>query len=52
MKHLVLAMVAMVAMSFASCGNSTKDNAATSDSDSVAVVDSVALDSVNADSVK
>lgn len=46
MKKLVLLFVAVVAMSFASCGQKTTTPAATSDSDSVAVVDdSLASDS-------
>ena len=40
MKKLVLAMVAVAAISFASCGNKTAAPAANADSDSVAQVDS------------
>lgn len=49
MKKLVFAFVAVVAISFASCGNKT-NQAAPVDSDSVAAVDSVPADSVPADS--
>ena len=48
MKKLVFMFVAFAAISFASCGNKTSDNAATTDSDSVATVDST--DSVSSDS--
>lgn len=43
MKKLVFAFVAVVAVSFASCGNKT-NQAAPVDTDSVAVVDSVEAD--------
>ena len=62
MKKLVFMFVAFAAISFASCGNKTDNNAATTDSDSVAAVDSlndstatnstVATDSVKGDSVQ
>lgn len=48
MKKLVFMFVAFAAISFASCGNKTSDNAAPTDSDSVATVDST--DSVSSDS--
>ncbi len=50
MKKLVLMFVAMVAISFASCGNKTAQNANGADSDTV-VVDSIAIDSITADSL-
>lgn len=46
MKNLVFVMMAMVAMTFASCGNSTKASENVNDSDSVAV-DTVVVDSVD-----
>lgn len=49
MKKLVLAFVAIVAISITSCGNDTKQAAAV-DSDSVATVDSAAVDSAAVDS--
>ena len=49
MKKLVFMFVAVVAISFASCGNKTNQAAAV-DSDSVAVVDTAAVDSAAADS--
>ncbi|MBB3702638.1 hypothetical protein [Alloprevotella rava] len=62
MKKLVFMFVAFAAISFASCGNKTDNNAATTDSDSVSAVDSlndstandstVATDSVKGDSVQ
>ena len=51
MKKLVFMLVAFAAISFASCGNKTDNNAATTDSDSVSKVDSM-NDSVKADSTK
>ena len=48
MKKLVFMFVAFAAISFASCGNKTSDNAVATDSDSVATVDST--DSVSSDS--
>ncbi|MDD4759729.1 MAG: hypothetical protein PHU66_02805 [Bacteroidaceae bacterium] len=48
MKKLVLVLVAVAAMSFASCGNKAAQSAPAADSDSVAAVsdsDSVAADS-------
>lgn len=55
MKKLVFMFAAVVAMSFASCGDSTKD-AAANDSDSVVVetvdtVDTCAADTAAADTV-
>ena len=57
MKKLVLAMVAVAAISFASCnGNKTAQNAASTDSDSAqvdsTVADSAAADTTVADSAK
>ena len=57
MKKLVLAMVAVAAISFASFnGNKTAQNAASTDSDSVqvdsTVADSAAADTTVADSAK
>ena len=49
MKKLVFMFVAFAAISFASCGNKTDNNAATTDSDSVSKVDSL-NDSVKTDS--
>ena len=49
MNKLVFAFVAIVAISFASCGNNTKQGAPV-DSDSVATVDSAAVDSAACDS--
>nr|WP_315090458.1 hypothetical protein [uncultured Alloprevotella sp.] len=51
MKKLVFMFVAFAAISFASCGNKTDNNAATTDSDSVSKVDSL-NDSVKTDSTK
>ena len=58
MKKLVLMLVAVAAISFASCGNKTQQAEAV-DSDSIAVVDSadsvadsLATDSAATDSVK
>lgn len=51
MKKLVFATVAIVAMSFASCGNSV-NTASVNDSDSVASVDTAVVDSISVDSVK
>ncbi len=48
MKKLVFMVVAIAAISFASCGNKTAQNTATADSDT-AVVDSAA-DSTSVDS--
>ncbi len=51
MKKLVLVLVAVAAMSFASCGNKTAQPAPAVDSDSIAAVDdSLAGDSLAADS--
>lgn len=49
MKNLVFAMVACVAMTFASCGNKTANN---DEADTVAVdtVDTVAVDTILEDS--
>ena len=49
MKKLVFMFVALAAISFASCGNKTDNNAATTDSDSVSKVDTL-NDSVKHDS--
>lgn len=49
MKKLVFVATLMVAMSFAACGGKTASNQAATDSDSIAVVDSI--DSVTVDSV-
>ena len=49
MKKLVFMFVAVVAISFASCGNKT-NQAAPVDSDSVATVDTAAVDSAASDS--
>ena len=53
MKKLVFMLMAMVSMSFASCGNSTKASEGVNDSDSVAVDSAVvdSLDSVSVDSI-
>lgn len=59
MKKLVLAFAAVVAMSFASCGNNTEATESTVDSDSIAaaeaaaaeVVDTLAADTLAADSL-
>lgn len=52
MKTILVVFAMVVAMSFASCGNSTKSAASANDSDTVVVdtVDSVAGDSVAVDS--
>lgn len=50
MKKLVFMFAAIVAVSFASCGNKTQ-NVEVEDTDSVEVVDTVAVDTVAADSV-
>ena len=55
MKKLVFMFVAIAAISFASCGNKTAQNAATADSDTAVVdsaADSVAVESAATDSVK
>ena len=61
MKKLVFMFAAVVAMSFASCGNTTDANVEAVDSDSIApveevccdsVCDSIAADSIVADSVQ
>ena len=51
MKKLVLAMVAVAAISFASCGNKTAQNTASADSDTALVQDSDSTTTAN-DSVK
>jgi hypothetical protein len=51
MKKLVFMFVAVAAISFASCGNKT-EQAAPVDTDSIEAVDSVAEDSLAADSVE
>lgn len=52
MKTILVVFAMVVAMSFASCGNSTKSAASANDSDTVVVdtVDSVNVDSVAVDS--
>ena len=55
MKKLVLALVAVAAISFASCGKKTAANANNGDSDSVAQVDTAdtaAVDTAAADTAK
>ena len=49
MKKLVFMFAAIVAVSFASCGNKTQNVEV--DADTVEVVDTVAVDTVAADSV-
>ena len=51
MKKLVFMFVAVAAISFASCGNKT-EQAAPVDTDSIEAVDSIAEDSLAADSVE
>ena len=51
MKKLVFAFAAVVAVSFAACGNKT-EQAAPVDTDSIEAVDSVAEDTVATDSVE
>jgi hypothetical protein len=53
MKKLVFIFVAMVAMTFASCGSKTHSTANQTDSDTTVVdsVDSTAADSVSVDSI-
>lgn len=50
MKKLVLAMVAVAAISFASCGNKTAQNTASDDSDTALVQDSDSVQAQNSDS--
>ena len=50
MKKLVLAMVAVAAISFASCGNKTAQNTASADSDTALVQDSDSVQAQNQDS--
>ena len=53
MKKLVFAFIATVAMTFAACGGQTATEAVATDSDSVAVVDSldtIAVDTIVVDS--
>jgi len=49
MKKLVFVATLVVAMSFAACGGKTASNQTATDTDSIAVVDSI--DSVTVDSV-
>jgi ABC-type Zn uptake system ZnuABC Zn-binding protein ZnuA len=49
MKKLVFAATLMVAISFAACGCQTASNQTATDSDSIAVVDSI--DSISVDSI-
>lgn len=53
MKKTIFMFVAMIAMTFAACGNKTAKSASTSDSDTTVVdsVDSATADSVSAISV-
>jgi hypothetical protein len=54
MKKLLFAFIATVAMTFAACGGQTASNQTATDSDSIAVVDSIdsiAVDSAVVDSV-
>lgn len=48
MKKLLFAFIATVAMTFAACGGQTASNQTATDSDSIAVVDSI--DSITVDS--
>ena len=50
MKILVLAMVAVASISFASCGNKTAQNTASADSDTALVQDSDSVQAQNSDS--
>ena len=50
MKKLVLAMVAVAAISFASCGNKTAQNTASADSDTALVQDSDSVQAQTSDS--
>jgi len=52
MKKLVFMFVAVAAISFASCGGNKTEQAAPVDTDSIEAVDSVAEDSLAADSVE
>ena len=49
MKKLLFAFIAAVAMTFAACGGQTASNQTATDSDSIAVVDSI--DSITVDYV-
>jgi hypothetical protein len=54
MKKLLFAFIATVAMTFAACGGQTASNQTATDSDSIAVVDSIdsiAVDSAVVDSI-
>lgn len=53
MKKILVVFAAIVAMSFASCGNSTKSTVSANDSDTVAVdtVDSISVDSIDSATV-
>ena len=53
MKKLVFVFMAVVAMTFAACGNKTAGTASVNDSDSVVVdsLDTISLDSMVFDSV-
>ena len=46
MKKIIFAFMAMVAVTFAACGNQTKNGAAQNDSDTVVVNDSLSADSI------
>lgn len=54
MKKLLFVFIATVAMTFAACGGQTASNQTATDSDSIAVVDSIdsiAVDSAVVDSI-
>lgn len=54
MKKLLFAFIATLAMTFAACGGQTASNQTATDSDSIAVVDSIdsiAVDSAVVDSI-
>ena len=54
MKKLLFSFIATVAMTFAACGGQTASNQTATDSDSIAVVDSIdsiAVDSAVVDSI-
>jgi hypothetical protein len=54
MKKILFAFIAMTAMTFAACGGQTASNQTATDSDSIAVVDSidsVVVDSIAVDSI-
>lgn len=51
MKKILFAFIASVAMTFAACGGQTASEQNANDSDSIAVVDSLACDSLVVDSL-